>query len=213
MKNTEKRYRLFKTLTGFMPFLLSALVLMFAAPALAGNGYGPKGPNGPGDPDVPKLHCKILGSWIGYYTIEPDPTGDAWWVSTVTGQNANNGVAILDIPGFDATLAVDGVPTFPDVVQGTKLRGVWERTGSNTFAYTLIGFAVDAAGGTQYISKLTGTHTLSEDCNTMLLQDTYFQVYLPDADPFSDDPIIGPMYYPDHNAYRMMVDLPEVVVP
>jgi hypothetical protein len=105
-------------------------------------------------------------------------------------------------------MPVDGVPTFPDAVQSSKLRGVWERTGPNSYAYTLVGFTLDANGGTQYISKLTGTETLSEDCNTMLLQNTYLQIYLPDADPFSDTPIIGPLYFPDHNGYRMKIDLP-----
>jgi hypothetical protein len=204
MKNTGKLYPTFKTLKGLMPLLLSALVMVLTAPAFASNGFKSKGHEFYG----PKCHCKVLGSWMGYYTIDPFPTGDAWWVSTITGQNAEHGISILDIPGFDPTITVDGVPTFPDAVKSSALRGVWERTGPYSYAYTLVGFTLDSNGGTQYISKLTGTETLSEDCNTMLLQNTYLQIYLPDADPFSDTPIIGPLYFPDHNGYRMKIDLP-----
>lgn len=184
MKNPVNAFRAFKAL---LP--ITALSMILVAPMANANGA--------------KEGCKPLGSWMGYTT-----EGSAWWVSTISGQNASEGVAILDVPGFDPTLPVDDVPTFPTVTDITLLRGVWERTGGNTFSYTMTAIALDDDGNAVYISKLTGRETLSEDCNTMYLEDNYLQIFLPAADPFSDDPIIGPIFYPNHHAYRMMVDLP-----
>jgi hypothetical protein len=141
--------------------------------------------------------CKLNGSWIGY-----SDTG-AWWMASPTGQNANHGINVLDVPGFDFTL--EGA--FP-AVNSSKLRGVWERTGGNTFAYTVIGFVVDINGDALYISKLSGTETIMEGCDVMFLEQTTLQIYAPDADPFSDDPILEPMHFPDHYGFRMHVDLP-----
>lgn len=169
---------------GFLRFfIISAVILMFMAPvpAAAGNDEG----------------CKLNGSWIGY-----SGTG-AWWMASPTGQNARHGINVLDVPGFDFTMG----GAFP-VVNSSQLRGVWERTGGNTFAYTVIGFAVDSNGDAQYISKLSGTETIMEGCDVMFLEHTTLQIYAPDADPFSDDPILDPMYFPDHYGFRMHVDLP-----
>jgi hypothetical protein len=165
-------------------FLITAVILLFMVPvpAAAGKDEG----------------CKLNGSWIGY------TDSGAWWMASPTGQNAANGINVLDVPGFDFTL--EGA--FPDVVNSSKLRGVWERTGGNTFAYTVIGFTVDGNGDAQYISKLTGTETILEGCDVMFLEHTTLQIYAPDADPFSDDPILDPMYFEDHYGFRMHVDLP-----
>jgi hypothetical protein len=165
--------------------------------------------NGPGGPEEPKDGCKLLGSWYGYDT----DTLNVWWLSTASGQSSSQGTVILEVPGFDATLPVDDIPTFPDVVGMTALRGVWKRTSGNTFEYTVLGIAVDAAGQSHYVGKLTGTETLSEDCGTMFLQETYLQIYLPNMDPFSDNAIAGPIPFPDHYGYRMEVDLPEIILP
>lgn len=169
---------------GFPQLFISVavvLLLMAPIPATAGNGQG----------------CKLNGSWIGF-----NETG-AWWMASPTGQNASHGITVLDVPGFDFTL--EGA--FP-VENSSQLRGVWERTGGNTFAYTVIGFAVDSNGEALYISKLTGTETILQGCDVMFLEHTTLQIYAPDADPFSDDPILEPKYFPDHYGFRMHVDLP-----
>jgi len=164
-------------------FISVAVILLFMAPisAAAGNDEG----------------CKLNGSWIGY------SDSGAWWMASPTGQNASHGVTVIDVPGFDFTLG----GAFP-VVNSSQLRGVWERTGGNTFAYTVVGFAVDGNGDAQYVSKLTGTETIMEGCDVMFLEHTTLQIYAPDADPFSDEPILDPMYFPDHYGLRMHVDLP-----
>lgn len=168
---------------GMRFFIIVAVILLFLAPfpAVAGSEKG----------------CKLNGSWIGY------SDSGAWWMASPTGQNAKHGINVLDVPGFDFTLG----GAFP-VVNSSHLRGVWERTGGNTFAYTVIGFAVDSNGDALYISKLTGTETILEGCDVMFLEHTTLQIYAPDADPFSDDPMLEPMYFPDHYGFRMQVDLP-----
>jgi hypothetical protein len=164
-------------------FTLFTLILLFMAPAqvTAGNKGG----------------CKLNGSWIGY-----NDSG-AWWMASPTGYNAREGTTVLDVPGFDFTL--EGA--FP-VVNSSQLRGVWKRTGGNTFAYTVIGFGVNSDGEALYISKLTGTETIMENCDVMFLEQTTLQIYAPEADPFSDDPILDPIEFPDHYGFRMHVDLP-----
>jgi hypothetical protein len=174
------------------------------------NQYGPgdpnqNGPGGPG-PNQEVEGCKLHGSWFGY-----EPTiGDAYWMSTASGQSASAGTLVLEVPGFDITLTAGDPPTatFPDALKITDLRGTWERIDGNTFAFTVLGIVVDESGVTQYIAKLTGTDTLSDECNTMFIENTKLQIYLPQADPFADAPLIGPMPYPDHYGFRMKVDLP-----
>ncbi len=146
------------------------------------------------------------GSWIGYSTA----TGDAWWLSTASGQSAAAGTVVLEVPGFDVTLPAGNpsTATFPNAIKGTDLRGTWERIDGNTFTYTVLGMTVSESGATQYISKLSGTETLMDECNTMFLENTELQIYLPQADPFVDTPLIGPIAFPDHYGFRMKVDLP-----
>lgn len=174
------------------------------------NQYGPgdsnqNGPGGPG-PNQEVEGCKLHGSWIGYDTT----FGDAWWMSTASGQSATAGTLVLEVPGFDLTLPAGDPPTatFPNALKITDLRGTWERIDGNSFAYTVLGIVVDENGATQYISKLTGTDTLSDECNTLFIANTKLQIYLPQADPFADTPLIGPMPIPDHYGFRMKVDLP-----
>lgn len=183
--------------------LLSLAVILLPLAAYA-NGEG-----GPGGPAEPKDGCKPLGSWFGYQPA----TLEIWWLSTVTGQSASHGAIALEVPGFDPTLPVEGIPTFPDVVKFSTTRAVWNRTSGNTFEYTGLGIAVDALGQPHYIAKLTGAQTLSDECDTMFVHETFMQIYPPSANPFEDDPVIGPIPFPDHYGYRMEVDLPEIILP
>jgi len=76
--------------------------------------------------------------------------------------NASGPVATED-PSESATL--NGV--FPEALRMTGLQGVWERVDGRTFAYTLIGMGVDAAGHAVWINKKSGYATLSADCSEM----------------------------------------------
>ena len=191
-----------------------ALVMLPMAAQAKGQGvpdgpWFPGGPGGPGGPNGQEDCCKVIGSWYGWshqYDV-------IYWLSTISGQNSAHGGVALEVPGFDVTLTVDDVPTFPNAVEMTTIRGVWERTSGNTFDYTGLGIATDADGLPVYTGKLTGKHTLSEDCNTMFLEETYLQIFAPNADPFEDDPLFPPIFFLDHYGYRMQTDLPEIIQP
>jgi len=209
-----------KARKGILTLLLASMALGLTTPAFSVDKSGEfafeslkkHGPEGPGDyarygyHHGPRHGCQLYGSWLGYSAA----TGDAWWMSTVSGQNAAGGTVVLEVPGFDITLPTGDSPvqTFPDAVKSTDLRGTWKRIDSNSFAYTVLGIVVDENGVTQYISKLTGTETLLDECNTMFLENTALQIYLPQADPFTDEAFIGPIPFPDHYGFRMKVDLP-----
>jgi len=209
--NPRDMYRRAPGVLKFTALLSLALIMLPMAVQAKGQGE-PDGPwflGGPGGPQGPKDGCKLIGSWYGmssqYLTI--------YWLSTMSGQSSAQGGVALEVPGFDVTLTMGDVTAFPDAVDMTTIRGVWERTSGNTFEYTGLSIASDADGIPQYIGKLTGTETLSEDCNTMFLEQTYLQVFAPDADPFEDDPLFAPVPFPDHYGYRMETDLPEIILP
>ena len=181
--NRSTYYHRDNVLSSLKFFIVVAVMLLLMTPVPAAAGI--------------EQSCKLNGSWIGY-----SDTG-AWWMASPTGQSSKNGTTVLDVPGFDFTLG----GAFP-VVKSSQLRGVWVRTGGNRFAYTVIGFAVDSNGDAQYVSKLTGTETIMDGCDVMFLEHTTLQIYAPDSDPFTDAPILDPMYFPDHYGFRMHVDLP-----
>lgn len=207
MKFTNIHRRMRKFRGGFVSFIFITVICLLSAPVFAGEGPMGEGRNGKAPiGEGPSEGCKLLGSWVGYQ----NETGYAWWMSTASGQNASAGTLVLEVPGFDVTFPVGEPPvaTFPDAVKVTDLRGTWVRTDGNSFAYTALSIVVDANGVPQYISKLSGTETLMDECNTMFLENTALELFLPSMDPFEDDPIIGPVPFPDHYGYRMKVDLP-----
>jgi hypothetical protein len=155
------------------------LLLMGSATAFAENSQG----------------CNLQGSWMAYGT-----SGSAEAMSMVQGQSSSHGTYVINVPGFDTTL----LATFPDAVMGATLRGVWTRTGGNTFADTLIGLVVDSEGNTLYIAKLNATNDLAEDCNSMWIEST-LELFLPAANPFLDVPFMV-LDLPGHDAYRISVD-------
>lgn len=159
------------------PFAITAVIflLMGAATAFAANSPV----------------CQLQGSWMGY-----DENGYAFWVNSVQGRSSSSGTYIVESPG--------AAGIFPEAVLGGTLRGVWTRTGGRTFAVTLIGLAVDSAGNTLYIAKLIATDTLSEDCNSMWIENS-FEFFSPDQNPFEDEPFYATPA-PGHWGYRIRVD-------
>ena len=141
--------------------------------------------------------CKPFGSWIGY-----DQFGSAWWLTTTTGQSASHGTLVLQAPGAHAY--------FPESYEGTDMRGVWEKFGDNMVAWTVVGFVYDEARTTLSISRLSGKSTFSPDCNTEYLTDVFMEVFAPDANVETDDPV-WTMQFPDHPGFRINLvthDLP-----
>ena len=139
--------------------------------------------------------CKLEGSWMGF------GAGGGRWLATYHSRSASTGTNDLEF-FYDPTLS----GLFPDAVSISSGRGVWERTGGNTFSYTMITFGLDANGGVNWILKNNGTKTLSEDCNLMTIEGT-LEVFLPDVDPFEGNPLFC---IPGEGSWeeRMRVDPP-----
>jgi hypothetical protein len=140
--------------------------------------------------------CKLTGGWLGYFG------GSAGWVGVVDGVSNAYGTITIDYPALDPTL----YGTFPTAVRVGTLRGVWERTGGRSFAYTTLAVAVDAQGNSLWLGKLAGTETLGPDCNVELITATFY-AYAPNANPYTDLPF-ATLPQPDHYGYRMHVELP-----
>ena len=140
--------------------------------------------------------CKLAGSWVGY------TGGYATWVGTADGVSNSAGTITIDYPALDPAL----FGLYPTGVKAGILRGVWERTGGRTFAYTTLAVAVDATGQPVWLGKLAGTETLGPDCNVEKITATFY-AYAPDADPFEDAPLYT-IPQADHYGYRMKVDVP-----
>ena len=104
--------------------------------------------------------CNPQGSWISY------DDGMPTWIAGLHGQSASSGTNELEYPAFGVNF---GTPP----TAGTKMRGVWERTGGNTFVYTMLGYSFDSADGTPtWMNRMSGTLTLGEDCNSMAVTAT-----------------------------------------
>jgi len=138
--------------------------------------------------------CKVIGSWVGY-----DANGLVWWTSTLDGQSASQGTINLETPG--------AVAFFPGATAVTELKGVWKRTGGNTYDWTALGFAYDAVGTTLTLGKLSGKDTISKDCNTIHITNVVMEVFEPTADVNADTPI-ATVPFPDHEGHRIQVNLP-----
>ena len=167
----------------FPAFMIIILFMAASTVAFAGGNKG----------------CKIQGSWIGF------DNSDSYWIATYHGRSASSGTSDLEFPLFDPTLG----GLFPETGKVSGARGVWERTGGNTFAYTLILFGIDDSTNVSWILKNSGNKTLTEDCNLMSIQSS-IEVFLPGVDPFEGDPIfcIPPPTEPSSWEVRMRVDPP-----
>jgi len=166
--------------------VLPSFVLVLAVVLVGSPAYAEKQPE----------DCKFQGSWFGF-----SADGSASWMSTAHGQSSSIGTYIVEYPGFDFGWF------WPTAAKGSTLRGAWERIDEDTFAFTVIGLALDLAGTTVGIVKLSGTDSLLEDCNTMLIENTV-EVFGGSQDPFEEDPDGGVIQLPPHYGYRMKVDPP-----
>jgi len=163
--------------------ILAILVMLICVPVFADKDEGDG--------------CKPLGSWLGY-----DQLGSAWWMTTSDGQSASHGTLNLEVPG--------AIIYFPGAFGVTELRGVWQKAGDDMVAWTVVGFAYDAAGTALALARLSGKSAFSPDCNTETISDTFLEVFAPDANVETDDPIwTAP--FPDHEGHRVKLvtnDLP-----
>jgi hypothetical protein len=117
--------------------------------------------------------CDLRGSWYGTST---------WGSFMVT---FNGGI----FKGTGDIVWVSGDPTmggfYPDADWARHTRGVWVRTGPNTFDWTILSFGTNSAFEVLYILRGSGTKTLV-DCNTA--EDLInVEILDPGMDPIDDD--------------------------
>jgi hypothetical protein len=166
-----------------LEFFLCVILAVLTLPAVAGHH---------------EVDCKAGGSWFGY-----DEQGSIWWTSTVDGQSASHGTLNLEVPGsvnfFDGAFAI------------SELKGQWEKTGGNTYDWTVVGIPFDEYAASLLIVKLSGSNILDEDCDMMMVTNLVMEVFPPVADIYADDPAAVDTSFPDHPGYRVKVDLPELL--
>jgi len=172
--------------------LLGILLLGFTVPGVALADGGGKG-------------CSNMGTWFGVL----DPLyGDmtlTGWTTTVTGQSANKGVNVIEWPDFDPSLGLT-FPPFSDAHHINNMRGVWERTGGNTFVYSFTGFAYDESNVRVYLAKISGTVTLFDDCQLEEIT-AYMEAFAPGDNPFLAEPFFE-LPLPTHWGQRAPLALP-----
>jgi hypothetical protein len=152
--------------------------------ALASGGAG--GSSGP-------RFCTFPGTWFG--VTSPTDLTLTGWVVTVVGESPFGGTNNLEYPTLDPT--VGGAFAAADRV--STLRGIWERTGLNTFAYSFTGWGLQGQTAL-YVAKVYGTIELSRDCRTEKITG-YMSVYLPTVSPIKGDPLFT-VPLPEHYGYR-----------
>lgn len=141
--------------------------------------------------------CTLQGTWFG--VVSPDDTTLTGWMVTAAGKSANEGTNNLEYPTFDPTFG----GMFPTAARLSTLRGAWERTGGNTFAYTMFGIAVDEFDVPVWIGKLSGNIIISSDCRSEQIT-AALEVFSPGQSPFEDVGFV--IALPTHYGYRASVE-------
>ena len=101
--------------------------------------------------------CKLQGTWI--YSFElPSGFGPTKWLATINGTGDNKGTIDWEF------IAPSSHPESCPSCYWSSARGVWEKTGRNTYNFTTQGFYVVNGAATQIILN-EGTMTLL-GCNT-----------------------------------------------
>jgi len=150
--------------------------------------------------------CNPQGSWVSF-----DPLGPSW-TAVVQGQSASSGTNELEYPFLLPKFPVvfpgqPGYPgyLFPDAVGMTPLRGAWERTGGNTFDYTMVGHGYGENGIPMWAGKVIGDITLHEDCNSGDFAAIVEVFVCPACNPFTDEPFTV-ITWPTTTGYRVVVE-------
>ncbi|ABC80330.1 hypothetical protein [Anaeromyxobacter dehalogenans] len=141
-------------------------------------------------------HCSLVGS----YVTGAEGVFSSWMV-TMTGGEVS-GTLTTNVPAWPVPLGA-GVKLLPTV-------GVWKRTGTNTFAFTQIFWAVGPDGAVVAVFKNSGTDTLTDECNVLVVEST-MEAFNPDG---SEHPLGIPgndtnaNWLPPMIGYRVQVQPP-----
>jgi hypothetical protein len=142
--------------------------------------------------------CQYIGSWFGY-----DADENVSWISQAVGPNNSSGTLLLELPGFDMTFG-----GLFEAADASDLKGVWERTGGNTFRYATMSFATNLDGAAVYAARLTGDLEVIGECDVLHVTNTWLTIYIlaPESDPvpvWDREPDVGPLPFAPHKGYRI----------
>lgn len=100
--------------------------------------------------------------------------------------------------------------TFPTAVEVMPyIHGIWKCTGGSTFKGTGLLIGVDADHKPVWLAKAdAGREALVENCNVSVITGFRFSVFLPDANPYEDEPLFVTPEVPVHSGYRVRFDSP-----
>lgn len=161
--------------------------------------------------------CSIIGTWFGVTDLDDKiPSG---WVVTAIGKSENHGTNVLEFPTYDSTFG--GI--YP-VLHHSASRGIWRRTGGNTFEYSFMSLLVgDIPATTErealYYLRVSGESTLSDDCMSEVI--TAVMDFFPvktalgeytNLSPFVDAPAWSMVLEP-HYGYRYTFDSVQHTLP
>jgi hypothetical protein len=135
---------------------VATIIALFAV-MLAGTAFA--GDNGNG--------CKLQGTWYGAMP------GAGSFVVQYYGTGDNTGTDDTEWIKIDDALIAMGF------ARASHSRGVWTKTGPNTYTSVLLTFYYDAAGQIIWIGRSHGVKKLT-DCNTMEYRGTFTEVLNPD---------------------------------
>lgn len=185
------------TTSNLRRLLFGVVALCLVVPTLALASGAPQG--GPS-----ARFCKFPGTWFG--VTSPTDLTLTGWVVTVVGESPFAGTNNLEYPVFDPRIPVLDPKTgaflyyvYPDANRVSTLRGIWERTGLNTFAYSFMGWGLQGLNPL-YIVKVNGTIELSYDCRTEKITGA-MSVYGPTVSPIKGEPLFTTPL-PEHYGYR-----------
>ncbi|MDH3336315.1 MAG: hypothetical protein OEM85_03595 [Gammaproteobacteria bacterium] len=146
-----------------------------------------------------KNGCSIQGTWYGVNNFDDkELTG---WVVSVSGKSEKNGTNALEYPTFDSTFG----GLFPTAHDGSVNRGVWKRTGGNTFTYSFMTVVVDVNNNHLYSMRTSGDVVIGDNCMTETITAT-FDFFYPDDNPFEDEPFYSQTALDPHYGYRFTLD-------
>jgi hypothetical protein len=100
----------------------------------------------------PPNACSLEGTWIGQYLGQFDV-----YLMNVHGRTPISGT--LDVAFF-------GFPPPAPATQSSGAKGVWQRRGPGTYAFTMLNYLSDASHNVVIRYRSTARVELSEDCNS-----------------------------------------------
>jgi hypothetical protein len=140
--------------------------------------------------------CKLQGTWMGEtpYPLPGNPDFILRFMATYHGTGDNEGTEVIHYFNLPTNL--------PTEAKFGDSRGVWAKTGPNTYDYTLVTVVVDDLGNVVGIARNSGTKKLT-NCNSM--EATSNIQYL---DPETMSPIPGMCFPGTATAQRITLHQP-----